>query len=573
MEVKNMEEKDNFLKSLQVSSESMEKSQQKNVSKTEIEKQTEFLHDTMFSLMDSYLDKNSQDAREYLCYLTAAIYITYREKYEDLVTRIPFRTKGDLSYMRNMQKETINNIQTLTPPKKTKHIDLKYLRKKFDTFPILKDIQGMTVVLDSFRKDITLPRNNSMFKSPLIHELIQKKIVYTNRIRDIEPQVSDFISEKKYLLIKEELLKAIIDMDYPEFTEETFPSYAEELQSTQTRLKNGEALRNFSTSITNIQKLELENLLGDLEYRLDDRLQYEILRETLPDILKSPLIKDVLNVTFKFSKDCKKPNGFAAQYFVLHTPFGDMELQAQSKQRFYEAKRGSAFHSGMPGKSVNIKDFFEYVNPENETMPLSEFLEELDIPDSILDEEKHPELSSIYKEKLSHIRIKDKIKVLPSLPIHWIMEMDLASNDDEGIKAKKKIEDKISALIESGELQPVAIDADDYLYSSAISYSACLNTCSSGHGFSANAAIHHQDIDDEFTEVLRKRDAVTCLGSLLLERLRTILRTTKKDDYYNVRKNDSIANLPKLITKNEIKEYGRALSNRTNPEQPEQLER
>ena len=73
-------------------------------------------------------------------------------------------------------------------------------------------------------------------------------------------------------------------------------------------------------------------------------------------------------------------------------------------------------------------------------------------------------------------------------------------------------------------------DADDYLYSSAISYSACLNTCSSGHGFSANAAIHHQDIDDEFTEVLRKRDAVTCLGSILLERLRTILRTTKKDE-------------------------------------------
>ena len=360
-----MEEKDNFLKSLQVSSKNVDKSQQKNVSKTEIEKQTEFLYDTMFSLMDSYLDKNSQDAREYLCYLTAAIYITYREKYEDLVTRIPFRTKGDLSYMRNIQKETINNIQTFIPPKKNKHIDLKYLKKKFDTFPILKDIQGMTVVLDSFRKDITLPRNNSMFKAPLIHELIQKKILYTNRIRDIEPQVSDFISEKKYLLIKEELLKAIIDMDYPEFTEETFPSYAEELQSTQTRLKNGEALRNFSTSITNIQKLELENLLGDLEYRLDDRLQYEILRETLPDILKSPLIKDVLNVTFKVSKDCKKPNGFAAQYFVLHTPFGDMELQAQSKQRFYEAKRGSAFHSGMPGKSVNIKDFFEYVNPEN----------------------------------------------------------------------------------------------------------------------------------------------------------------------------------------------------------------
>lgn len=571
--IENMEEKNDFLKSIQVSPENIENSKQKKVPKTEIEKQQEFLEDTMFSLMDSYLDKNSQEAREYLCYLTAAIYITYREKYEDLVTRIPFRTKGDISYIRNMQKETINNIQNLSTPRKSKHIDLKYLKKKFDTFPILKDIQGMTVVLDSFRRDITLPRNNCMFKSPLIHELIQKKIAYTNRIRDIETQVTDFISEKKYLMIKEELLKAIIDMNYPEFTEEIFPSYADELQTTQTRLKNGESLRNFSTSITSIQKLELDNLLEDLEYRLDDRLQYEILRETLPDILKSPLIKDVLNVTFEISKDRKNPNGFAAQYFVLHTPFGDMELQAQPKQRFYEAKRGSAFHSGIPGKSVNIKDFFEYVNPENETVPLSDFLEELDIPDSILDEEKYPELSSIYKEKLSRIRIKDKIEVLPSLPIHWIMEMDLASNDDEGLKTKKKIENKISALIESGELQPVAVDVDDYLYSSAISYSACLNTCSSGHGFSANAAIHHQDIDDEFTEVLRKRDAVTCLGCLLLERLRTILRTTKKDDYYNVRKNDSIANLPKIITKNEIKEYGRTLENKTNPEQPEHSER
>ena len=70
-------------------------------------------------------------------------------------------------------------------------------------------------------------------------------------------------------------------------------------------------------------------------------------------------------------------------------------------------------------------------------------------------------------------------------------------SDDE---YQKQLEQKIK------EMPKVRLKTDDYLYSLAISRSACLNTCSSGHGLSPNAAIHHQDIDDEF---LGKKNVVT----------------------------------------------------------------
>ena len=55
---------------------------------------------------------------------------------------------------------------------------------------------------------------------------------------------------------------------------------------------------------------------------------------------------------------------------------------------------------------------------------------------------------------------------------------------------------------------------------------------------------------------LRRRDSITCLGDILLKRLRNVIRESKIDDPTNINKNISIANLPKLITFEEIYEYG-----------------
>ena len=91
-------DKHSFLNSLKVT-------EQKGLPKSPIQEQQKFLHDTVSSYLDIYQDKNSIDAKKYMCYLAAAIYLTYRKMYPNLVIRIPFRTKSDISYSKNIQKE------------------------------------------------------------------------------------------------------------------------------------------------------------------------------------------------------------------------------------------------------------------------------------------------------------------------------------------------------------------------------------------------------------------------------------------------------------------------------------
>ena len=63
-----------FLESLKISDE-------KNLDRTELQNQQEFLHKAVSSYLDTYQDKNSVEAKEYMCYLAAAIYLSYKKLY------------------------------------------------------------------------------------------------------------------------------------------------------------------------------------------------------------------------------------------------------------------------------------------------------------------------------------------------------------------------------------------------------------------------------------------------------------------------------------------------------------
>ena len=318
----------------------------------------------------------------------------------------------------------------------------------------------------------------------------------------------------------------------------------------QERLAKGMIQQNFASSITELQKGELKSLLSNMQHLLEDKLQFNILNNTIGNVLDQKIIKDSLHLTYDYSKTSKKPNGFAAIYYTLHTPYGDIELFMQSKERYYQSKKGSAFHSGMSGKSLDTKEFFEYVNPENESQDLNEFLDSVDLPISVLEDDSNPIAQKELADKLKRIKIKDNVDVSMSVPTSVMLDSNISDFDNDSLRKKAIAENKIH------DMPKIKMNTDDYLYSLAISRSACLNTCSSGHGLSPNAAIHHQDIDDEFAEVLRRRDSMTCLGDILLKRLRTVIRESKIDDPTNINKNISIANLPKLITFEEIYEYG-----------------
>ena len=77
---------------------------------TELKQYQDFYTQKTNDFIEQYTLGNSQDTKEYMCYLAAAIFLTYNELYPNLSKYIPFRTKGDASYIRNIVKELQNQL-------------------------------------------------------------------------------------------------------------------------------------------------------------------------------------------------------------------------------------------------------------------------------------------------------------------------------------------------------------------------------------------------------------------------------------------------------------------------------
>ena len=92
-------------------------------------------------LVNSYLESNSFKSREFLCNLTAAIFLTYRKLYPELGIYIPFRTKSDLSFIKNVKKEF------------TKYIAISE-NNEWDMFESEKDISAIKIILDHIIDDV-----------------------------------------------------------------------------------------------------------------------------------------------------------------------------------------------------------------------------------------------------------------------------------------------------------------------------------------------------------------------------------------------------------------------------------
>ena len=271
----------------------------------------------------------------------------------------------------------------------------------------------------------------------------------------------------------------------------------------------------------------------------------------MPVVLDSPLIKNVLKVKSVFQKDSRKPNGFASLYWQLDTPFGILELQGQSAKRYYESKKGSAFHSGIEGKELNIDDFFELSNPDDER-ELSYYLKKLNsVPvDELVSDLEIPEFNSDY-EKQVYLRGPDGPKYLSTQKIN-----ELISH----IKLKDFIllEDT-STEGESTKTDPYVLSIDDYLFNLAQFVSPYMNVSSSGHTNFSSASIHHKNLTGEFSEILRRRDSITCLGNILIERLKTIVSERRfNDDAFAPQVHDAL-NIPREITRSELLDYGKKL--------------
>ena len=277
----------------------------------------QIMHEKLMSLLNEYEKNNSYENREFLCYLTSAIFLTYKKLYPQLSIYIPFRTKSDMSFIKNIQKEFSD----------TSKEDL------LDTFSISKDISGIRIILDNINYAIP-PKGESasLFNDSEVRELLE---LSHNNFHFVE-QVNHYIQSpikngKQYIELKKQLLEKIISITPSEFTEERKPraSFSKLLEDAKEQYNYFLENDSFPTLVSENEITELSTLLTEFRSRIDDPLHFAILRKTLPVVFEHPLIKNVLKTSSKFSKESKKANGFQSIYYTLNTPFGFIEVQSQ----------------------------------------------------------------------------------------------------------------------------------------------------------------------------------------------------------------------------------------------------
>lgn len=529
---------------------------------TDITSQRKEINNYFAELNDQYLKANSLEVKEYCSYLIAAIFLTYKRMYPDLSIYIPFRIKSDNSSIKNYSKELNKSIMEKYDPQKN----------ELDLSGISKDFIAATVVLDHVK---TSRKTKTEYLSPEISRLRKLKediLNFVNKTDDILE--NELIDEKKYMDLKKDILKRIIDCTYPECINERDIPYATELSELE-RLYDTKCENNsFISIITENQIKDLKTLLLDLRSRSSDKLEHEILQETLPTVLSAPLLKNALMVDFKFEKAPKKPNGFVALYYTLKTPYGLIELQAQSNKRYYEAKKGSAFHSGVLGKEVDITSFFELVNPDDvrplnfylnklDNIPADKILSDIEIPEFTSEEEKYKflnspdgenyELTLLAKEYMSHIKIKDNLTFTTNTVVKSQIYNPITDKSETIQIPIENIDEYKDRPIQP----PITVNTDKYLISLAKSISPFMEICSSGHTSFSTASIHQKDLVGEFTEILRKKDSTSCLSNMLISRLRTFLRNNHDKGYHDSRAIRDL--LPRDIAKEDIAQYATKL--------------
>ena len=525
---------------------------------TDILEQKEQLEDYFSNLNDIYVKANSFEVKEYYSYLSAAIYLTFRKMYPDLSIYIPIRIKSDNSTIKNYSKEFQKDVLTKYDSEKN----------EIDLSGISKDFVAATIVLDHINTSRESKVKYSSKKIDEYTKLRDEILSFVNETNSL--MENNMIDEKTYIKLKERTLELILRSTYPDkcINERTI-SYDTELKEVQKSYSIKDETNSFLPSITEDQISNLKSLLLELRSRSSDKLQQETLKETIPNIFNSPLIKNALKADVELEKDVKKPNGFVALYYKIHTPFGVLELQAQSNKRYYIAKKGSAFHSGM-GKEIDITSFFELVNPNDEhplsfylskldNIPANELLSDVEIPEFKTEEDKYKFLNSPdgknynltleTNEYMSHIKIKDEYTYTPNTSIKTQIYNPIT---------KKNEIFEIPAESSDSQVQtPVTMDTNTFILELAKSISPFMGVCSSGHTSFSTASVNPKNLVGEFTEILRKKDTTSCLANILVQRLRDILKNTHDQDYEdNLKIKDA---LPRDIAKEDIVQYASEL--------------
>lgn len=441
----------------------------------DVKKYSNKLMEKFLHTMDTYKEYTTAPKyTERLDYTVAAIYLALKKVLPEGVSfRIDYRTKSYRSLQKSTDLEIINS-------------DLNKLKK---------DIFGLKVIITDIDGKLDLDSTNPQYQKLI--QLQNTKIDNTTFIAETRAWLSGsseiMQTEEIYYEKFIDLLKRLRESTYVECDKETDIPYSERLSNVQKAYVSKQKDDALSFSISKSQIATIELFLDDLEKRLDDKFEREILKVFLPKALDSNLLSNMLQTNYMYDKEKLKPTGYVADFYNLNVRNEfSIEMQTQSYFRYLDGKKGPSFHNGKVGKGINIMSFFELVD-KNDSQPLEYYLRILNnMPINTYENEiiEGTESSSIInrvKEAYSHVKLKDKISF---------------SNKEDA---------------EPYEFDKYLLQLSEYV-------SANMSICRSAHNFSTPTVnIENGCLIDAFSDVLRKRDGISCLAQILVDRLDNIL--------------------------------------------------
>lgn len=446
---------------------------------------------------------------ERLDYTVAAIYLSLKKVFPKGISfRIDYRTKSYRSMQRSTDLEIINS----------------------DPDKLQKDIFGIKVIITNLDGKLDLDTTNPQYQK-LIHLQNEKmdNITFITEAREWLNGSSDVIENEEHYYEKLiDLLKRLEASTYPECEKETEIPYSTRLANAEEAYRTKQKDGTLSLSLDKEQSASIALLLDDLEKRLDDKLERELLKVFLPKALDSNLLSNMLQISYAYDKEKLKSTGYVADFYNLKVGNDfNIEMQTQSYFRYLDGKKGPSFHNGQVGKGIKIFSFFELVD-KNDPQPLEYYL-----------------------------------KILSQMPID-IYENGIIDGTKSAIMAKVenaysriKLKDKIRF---SNKKNSKSYDMDKYLLKLSEYVSANMSICRSAHNFSAPTVnIENASLTDAFSDVLRRRDGISCLAQILVDRLDSVLkdnndsRASKSYKQINIRDIANYAkNLPHINTEQSI---------------------
>ncbi len=322
------------------------------------------------------------------------------------------------------------------------------------------------------------------------------------------------------------------------------------IQEYKSHIKNNDFDINLTDDQHEKYQEELHSLLDELKNRMFDKYGFQVLRVSIPNILKDKnfakenAIRDILNAKVLSIKEKFKKNGYCAIYAILQAPDNrKIEIQFQTYFRFKDSKIGRSDHSLY--KQFDISHFFELKNYDKTN-------------------ENYERIFNDVINVLDNTTIATRNRLLSA-------SMETLSNEDKKLKRKLESALKIVQLKETYEnvntwtsedgikhTQTYKYSLDEYLPIFAEYHSPELVAVSSTHSrVNENIAfVNKKYLIDNFREKLLKADETTCLADILIQRLQTIEERNSniilsKDNIRKILENQS---LPKNVIDNIISE-------------------